>query len=378
MNQTNLSKFIKEHENWETILTQKPYCLKIKRDSGFVIFNYNQIDSDFNNPIVQESRGIIFREGEWDFPVCHAFDKFGNYGESYVPEINFDRCFVTEKIDGSIIKIWYYDAWHISTNGMIDAYKAIYNEVLNKSFGVLFEETLREYGFESFIAFCNEHLSTDKTYMFELVSPETRVVIPYENNDIYYLGCRNNYTNVELPFFHGNFKMGMTHIKMPKIYPLNSFEEILKASQNLPWDREGYVVVDIEYPVCKRCKIKSPAYVLAHYGRSNNCLTKEKLVNVITSGIEDDFLAYAEAYKEPLQKIKEQMNRYKQDCKNAWLSLVNEPFETRKDFALSVQKLKKYVWAYCFSCYDKYISIEEYVMNWDANKWSKVLDSMED
>ena len=72
------------------------------------------------------------------------------------------------------------------------------------------------------------------------------------------------------------------------------------------------------------------------------------------------------------------MNQYKQDCKNAWLSLVNEPFETRKDFALSVQKLKKYVWAYCFSCYDKYVSIEDYVMNWDANKWSKVLDSMED
>lgn len=377
---TLIGKFISENNNWEEILSNKPYCLKIKRDEGFIIFNYNQIDSDFSNPIVQEARGIIFKEEQWEYPVCHAFDKFFNYGETNCANVNFNKCWVTEKVDGSIIKLWYNwdkNCWQVSTNGMIDAYKAMYDQVRNKTFGQLVEETVQKIsGFSTVDEFMDESVySRNLTYIFELVSPETRVVIPYEENNLYYLGCRDNIRNSELPFYYGCCKFNTNGVKLPKIYPMGNFEEILKASQELPWDKEGYVVVDEE---CNRCKIKSPAYVLAHYGRSNNSLTKEKLVDVITSGVEDDFLVYAEDYKEPLQKIKEQMNQYKQDCKNAWLSLVNEPFETKKDFALSVQKLKKYVWAYCFSCYDKYVSIEDYVMNWDANKWSKVLDSMED
>lgn len=37
--------------------------------------------------------------------------------------------------------------------------------------------------------------------MFELVSPASRIVIPYETTDIYYLGRREKYTDKEYPFF---------------------------------------------------------------------------------------------------------------------------------------------------------------------------------
>ena len=80
---TELGRFCAEHNDWEELLTQEPYCMKIKEDGPYVIFNYDQIRSDFNNPLVREARGIIFRKGKWDYPVCWAFNKFGNYGESY-------------------------------------------------------------------------------------------------------------------------------------------------------------------------------------------------------------------------------------------------------------------------------------------------------
>lgn len=378
MYHTHLSEFIRNNGNWEQLLSDKPYCLKIKRDSGFVIFNYNQIDSDFNNPIVQEARGIIFKEGEWDFPVCHAFDKFGNYGESYVPEINFNRCWVTEKIDGSIIKVWFdFDSchWKVSTNGMIDAYKAIYNQTLSKSFGSLFEQTVEQItdysNVDSFMDSCVPDRNC--TYIFELVSPETRVVIPYEENDIYYLGCRNNVSNTELPFFYGCFKLNTAGVKLPKIYLMASLADILKASQNLPWDKEGYVVVDDN---CNRCKIKSPSYVLAHYGRNNGQVSKEALTDVILKNLEDDFLIYADDYKDILQDIKNKMIKYKNECVNSWLSLINQHFNSRKDFATEVQKMKKYVWGYCFKCYDEYVDINDYTKGWSASKWDKVLSSM--
>ena len=49
MKQLKLIEFIKDHNNWEELLQQEPYCLKIKRDNNYIIFNYNQIMSDFSN-----------------------------------------------------------------------------------------------------------------------------------------------------------------------------------------------------------------------------------------------------------------------------------------------------------------------------------------
>ena len=55
MKQLKLIEFIKDHNNWEELLQQEPYCLKIKRDNNYIIFNYNQIMSDFSNSIVKEA-----------------------------------------------------------------------------------------------------------------------------------------------------------------------------------------------------------------------------------------------------------------------------------------------------------------------------------
>ena len=140
---TKIGKFIAENKDWESILTNKPYCLKIQRDDQYVLFKYNQIESDFSNPIVKEARGIIFKEGFCNYSVCYAFNKFFNYGETNAATINWNSATVTEKIDGSLIKLWYDNKqWHISTNGMIDAYKAYYSNIENANFGNLFEEAL--------------------------------------------------------------------------------------------------------------------------------------------------------------------------------------------------------------------------------------------
>ena len=54
--------FIKEHENWEDILTREPYKLKIVRDNGFILFKYDTVYSDFSLDIVKEARGVISKE----------------------------------------------------------------------------------------------------------------------------------------------------------------------------------------------------------------------------------------------------------------------------------------------------------------------------
>ena len=39
---TELGRFCAEHENWEELLIQEPYFIKIKEDGPYIIFNYAQ------------------------------------------------------------------------------------------------------------------------------------------------------------------------------------------------------------------------------------------------------------------------------------------------------------------------------------------------
>lgn len=222
-----LIDFIKKHENWEELLKEPPFCIKIKRKDNFIIFNYNQLSSDFNNNIVRECRGIIFYEPTWEC-VCHAFDKFGNHGEDYVPNLDQKSIYIREKVDGSLIKIWFFeDRWHYSSNGMIDLKDT---ETIDSyvNFMDLFKMAL--YSNNLTIEEFEQKLNPKYTYMFELVSPLNRVVIKYEKPDIYLLAARERKTD-ELSL---NFEV--EGIKSPKKYYFKTISEIIEAAQDLSWN----------------------------------------------------------------------------------------------------------------------------------------------
>lgn len=121
--------------------------------------------------------------------------------------------------------------------------------------------------------------------MFELVSPYNRVVIPYADIELYYLGARNNITQEE--FKPEETKLYQYNLfKIPSRYSLSSYEDVKNAANNLPWDKEGYVVCDRYF---NRVKIKSPEYVKAHYTRNNNSISAVKLMEIILAGEEAEF-----------------------------------------------------------------------------------------
>ena len=74
----NLQTFIRENENWRELISEKPYCIKVTEKEGLVCFKYSQIDSDFNEPLVRECRGIILEKDTWNV-VAYAFNKFFNF-----------------------------------------------------------------------------------------------------------------------------------------------------------------------------------------------------------------------------------------------------------------------------------------------------------
>lgn len=120
------------------------------------------------------------------------------------------------------------------------------------------------------------------TYIFELVSPETQVVIKYSNAHLYHIGTRNNITGTE--YYLG---IGM---ERPKEYLLRSLDDCIKASIRLNKSddgqvygvkKEGFVVVDGNW---NRIKIKSPDYLMLHRMSSNSNFSKERIIGLLRNG----------------------------------------------------------------------------------------------
>lgn len=320
-----LLKFIHDNANWRTLLTEKPYCITIKEDDNYMIFNYNQPESDFYNPIVRECRGIILRKDNYK-PVCVPFFKFGNYGESYIDKIDWNTAVVEEKVDGSLIKFWYDDGlWHISTNGTIDAYEApLSNNVKYKSFGELAESAM-PISIEQFNAIADKSC----TYMFELVSPYNRVVVPYKETILYLIGLRDNRTLQEYNPYWSTIRH---YFYTPKIHALFSLDDCIKTANELPFDEEGYVVVDQYF---HRNKIKSPAWVAVHHMINNGNINQRRIVELIMSGEEGEFLTYYPEYAEDFNHIADRIKKWEREVTKAWMSIQPKltECETRKEVA---------------------------------------------
>lgn len=342
-----LIDFINSHSDWEEVLQNDPYNVKISRDNGYIMFMYNQLSSDFTNPVVKECRGIILEESTKRV-VCHAFDKFMNAEESTsdIDKIDWNSASVQRKIDGSIIKVWFdNNAWHISTNGTIDAFKALLSSDIDfKSFGELFTNELQYCGvIKSFDDLC-KYLSKDETTIFELVTDYNRVVVPPENYDgsIYLLGARNNITNQERDVLGTSLSQIML---TPERYNLSSYDEVRNAANALPWDEEGYVVCDKYF---HRVKIKSPEYVKAHYLANNGAITKKRLFEIIRSNEESEFLAYVPQYTNKLNGLKEKFNEFVSYIQSEVDAVKSLNFESRKDFAMYVKTRPAWIQGYLF------------------------------
>lgn len=334
-----LVQFIRQHDDWENLLQEKPYCLTISRDNLFgknlVMFKYSQIDSDFSQEIVKESRGLILEEGSWEV-VSYPFRKFMNYGEPAADQIDWSTARVTQKIDGSLIKVVHLgNDLLISTNGTIDAFKAPIPEQIGckyQSFGELAQALLENHLGKLYLADC---FTEGFTYMFELVSPWTRVVIPYDHPELYFLGNRNNYTFQEISF---DDSLLSKWFPVPKVYSFGSFEDCVQNAAQLPWDQEGYVVNDAHF---NRVKVKSVAWIQVHHLKDNGVLSYARCLELVRLNEVGEVLNYFPEFKDEFAKIEDVYDKFVSQDEAAWEYLCQEfDLETasRKDLALFIQR----------------------------------------
>ena len=383
-NRLLVQDFIEQHpDDWEKLLAEKPYCLTMSREQwngmNLLMLKYSQVDSDFNVKLVRECRGLILDEDTWE-PVSVPFFKFGNVGESYCPEIDWTTARIGEKKDGSLVKIVNVgDNLLISTNGTILASKApiakqlgcrysFFGDIVAEQLDAVLEKSgwqkkLQE---EGLCALWEEGY----TYMFELCSPWTRVVVPHKENKLYFLGKRNNETFEETYFTDDPVFSKL--FDTPKVFSMKSIDECLAATKEMPWDEEGYVVCDKFF---NRVKVKSPAYVAVHNLKGNGVMSYSRAIELVRVNEIEEICSYFEEFRPALEECKTRFWKLVEDSENAWDEYlkVDSSLQTRKDKALWITKNFK-IPGLAFGLLDKKIaSVRDFFMNVPTEKILKYL-----
>lgn len=301
------------------------YGIKAKRHGTYtnlVMLKYDQINSPMEEKIVQQCRGIILDEDDnWKI-IARPFDKFFNYGEPRAAAIDWSSARVQEKLDGSLmILYWYDDDWHVASSGTPDAGGPVNGS--SETFAELFWRVWEEQGYLP-------PLDTECTHMFELMTKHNRVVVQHPENRLVLLGVRHldgsEYTIGSRHSFPGAWERVLS-------YPLQNINEVVAASETLdPLQQEGYVVVDGNF---NRVKVKSPAYVAIHHAKDG--LSPKRVLDIVRKGESAEMLAHFPEWKEEFDRISDKYASLVDGLQADFDWYNGETLQ--KDFALKVKDI---------------------------------------
>lgn len=351
MSQLELQKYLR---NNHTLLDLKEeFGIDVSTDERVTphrhSFNYNLIKSPMKEKICQECRGLVLEDGTWDI-LAYPFNKFFNYGELEVKNIDWNSACYYEKLDGSMVILWFDPVvgnWNFGTRSVCRGGNTM------PGMSCTFKELAVE-GLPSSLDY--SLLNKRYTYIFELTSPYNRMVCEYKNILMTLIGVRDLDTLLEIPIENIASQL---QLPTPKKYSFNSIEDMIKVINDWnPVEHEGVVVVDKYF---ERIKVKNIAYIAAHGAISHVSASNRNLLKIIIMEKDDDLVPIMSDWL--LNKTKEIKNKYRdliiqiEKDWNEFKHIVND-----KEFALTI---KYTTWpSVLFSLRQKKAtSIEDYMRN---------------
>jgi T4 RnlA family RNA ligase len=266
------------------------YGITSKRSLKFpnlVQLKYSQLDSDFRHDVVCQSRGLILDEGcNWSI-VARPFDKFFNWGEPLAASIDWATARVQEKLDGSLIIMYYYRGdWYAATSGSPDASGSVGG--LDINFRDLFWRT-----FEGLNLYKPTYLQASRTFMFELMTPYNKVVVQHDQPSIKLIGVRDNWAGDYVTYALSDYPK----VDEYKLYTMDSIQRTF--SEMDPTVQEGYVIVDGNG---NRIKVKHPGYVALHHLK-DGIKSPRNILEAVLKNETTELLTHFPEWKESFAKV---------------------------------------------------------------------------
>jgi hypothetical protein len=261
---------------------ESEFGIEHTKDLHMVSLNYNMISSPMKEKICQECRGLILSDGTWDI-LAYPFYKFFNMGEGFQAEIDWTSARYMEKLDGSMLLLWFdptISKWNFATRSMPRASGKVNGASI--SFSDLAWMALKNVlnnDVEDFLVSLNPRL----TYIFELTSPYNRIVCAYNEPKLTLIGVRDLDTLNELSIEPIAEVLGLT---IPPSYGFATVEDMIAVINKWnPVEHEGIVVVDKHF---NRVKVKNIAYCAMHGAISSLSASDRNLMKLIMLGQADD------------------------------------------------------------------------------------------
>lgn len=266
-------------------------------------------------------RGLI-TDLDWNI-VQRPFKKFFNYEEiqdkSVIPDS--DNFVVYEKIDGSLgILYWIGDKPYITTKGSWTSEQGKHaTELIQKKY----MNWLRS-------------LDRSKTYLFEIVYPEDKHIVDYEDFDgIVLIGVIDTETGKDYPL---NTDIHAEIFRRPSTYPTSDWKSL--RSQYSGQNREGFVVLWPETGF--RIKLKYKEYMRLFYYKY--LLTSKYILESCMNEKENTLLEeipfeIQEFVKEAIEEFKSSFDRVQSETKD-FLKNYDPDTQTSKEVASDFSRFK--------------------------------------
>lgn len=322
---SNEAFFFKDHNNLDAV---------------YRIFDYRLASyTDFCSLSALFCRGIMFEvssTGEYIKLASLPMNKFFNYGEN--PFTMFDKntpsteiVMAVDKLDGSLISSFMNTDLQVqfkSKGSLTSDHAVLANQLVNEN-NTLQNELyiLESFGFTS---------------NFELLSPELRIVVPYQKDEIRFLNARNRVTGEYL-------QLSTLKEKYPELYSTSVYQdgyiastvpmketllETVEAVREMPESMEGYV---FQLKNGTFFKVKTDKYCALHHTK-DSINVDSRLYDAVLEGATDDLRQLFATDEYCINKIKK-MEQLVFVCYNSIVSDVTNFYETnkhlgRKEYAL--------------------------------------------
>lgn len=223
------------------------------------------------NEITLACRGLILDTAH--NVIARPFPKFFNLGEVTEQEIPDTTFEVYDKMDGSLgILYWYNEAPYIATRGSFSSVQAVKaNELLQHTYAAALP-----------------NLNRQKTYLFEIIYPENRIVLDYgEAEELVLLAIVDTQTGEEDP---------LENLGFPLVKRYDGIKDLATIKEMDDDRKEGFV---IRFANNLRLKIKFKEYLRLH-----------RIVTQISSVDIWEYLQSGQSFDEILDKVPDEFYQW--------------------------------------------------------------------
>ena len=287
------------------------YVKSVKHpEADLWIYNYTpktQYERYWND-ITLACRGSVLDK---DFnKIAVPFKKFFNWEEhqaDHMPNLPNEPFEVFEKMDGSLgILYWLQDKPMICTRKSFDSKQAL---MASEWLHTRYQDAI-------------PHLQKGRTYLFEIIYPENKVVVDYgSKTGLFLLGIIDNASEKDLP---------LEDIGFPIVNRFDGIQDIQQLKNLNTPNSEGFV---LKFQSGFRVKVKFKEYFRLHtlITQFSNVSIWENLksgnsFDQFLEGVPDEFYHWVKSIKEHLEA---QYQAIETECKH-----VFKMFDTRKEAAL--------------------------------------------